>query len=228
MRPTCGPRRRFQPPLAGVLGRPVRALPAQGKYMSMRSFQLCEPSLGRNVYVDSTALVIGQVELGDDVSLWPGAVVRGDVNRIRIGARTNIQDLSVLHVTHDGPYSPGGFPLSIGEEVTVGHRCILHACSIGDRCLIGMGSIVMDGVVVEDAVLLAAGSLVSPGKHLESGYLYRGSPAQKVRALTPQELEMLSYSAAHYVRLKTAIWTSTEPRVVKVGSEATAGAILGT
>lgn len=170
--------------------------------MAIRSFQEISPSLGQRVYVDSTALVVGQVELGDDVSLWPGTVVRGDVNRIRIDARSNIQDLSVLHVTHDGPYSPGGFPLLIGVDVTVGHRCILHACTIGNRCLIGMGSIVMDGAVIEDEVLLAAGSLVSPGKHLDSGHLYRGSPVQKVRLLTDQEREMLSYSAAHYLRLK--------------------------
>jgi carbonic anhydrase/acetyltransferase-like protein (isoleucine patch superfamily) len=203
MRPTCGPRRRFQAKLVNLFLLPGRGLPAnRSKRMPTRPFQLFSPRFGRDVYVDSTALVIGQVDLGDDVSLWPGAVVRGDVNHIRIGVRSNIQDLSILHVTHDGPYSPGGFPLRIGEEVTVGHRCILHACTIGDRCLIGMGSIVMDGAVIEDKVLLAAGSLVSPGKHLESGYLYRGSPAQKVRALTPQELELLSYSAAHYVRLK--------------------------
>ena len=170
--------------------------------MSVRSFTGFTPALGHGVYLDETALVIGRVALADDVSLWPYVVARGDVNCIEIGARSNVQDGSVLHVTHDGPYSPGGFPLRIGEEVTVGHRCILHACTIGDRCLIGMGSIVMDGAVIEDKVLLAAGSLVSPGKHLESGYLYRGSPAQKVRALTPQELELLSYSAAHYVRLK--------------------------
>lgn len=203
MRPTYGPRRRFQPPLVRVFSRPARSLSARrAEGMSIRSFQLSNPVLGRDVYVDSTALVIGQVDLGNDVSLWPGVVVRGDVNHIRIGARSNIQDLSVLHVTHDGPYSPGSFTLRIGEEVTVGHRCILHACTIGDRCLIGMGSIVMDGAVIEDQVLLAAGSLVSPGKHLESGYLYRGSPVQKLRTLTHQELEMLSYSAAHYVRLK--------------------------
>jgi carbonic anhydrase/acetyltransferase-like protein (isoleucine patch superfamily) len=152
--------------------------------------------------VDESALVIGRAVLGDDVSLWPYSVVRGDVNSIRIGARSNIQDLSVLHVTHDGPYSPGGFPLVIGADVTVGHRCILHACAIGDRCLIGMGSIVMDGALIEDDVLLAAGSLVSPGKHLEAGHLYRGSPAQSVRPLTDTEREMLIYSASHYVRLK--------------------------
>jgi len=131
-------------------------------------------------------------------------VVRGDVNRIRIGARSNIQDLSVLHVTHDGPYSPGGFPLKIGRDVTVGHRCILHACSIGDCCLIGMGSTVMDGAVIEDEVLLGAGSLVSPAKRLASGHLYRGSPAQQIRPLTEREREMLGYSSDHYVRLKNS------------------------
>lgn len=170
--------------------------------MPIRSFQSFKPALGQRVYLDDTALVIGQVTLGDDVSLWPFVVVRGDVNSIRIGARSNIQDLTVLHVAHDGPYSPGGFQLVIGDDVTVGHRCLLHACTIGDRSLIGMGAIVLDGAVIESNVLLGAGSLVSPGKRLESGYLYRGSPAQRIRRLTAAELEMLSYSAGHYVRLK--------------------------
>lgn len=170
--------------------------------MTLRSFQSQAPVLGQRIYVDATALVIGQVTLADDVSLWPCTVARGDVNRIRIGARSNIQDLSMLHVTHDGPYTPGGIALTIGEDVTVGHKCLLHACTIGDRCLIGMGSIVMDGTVIENEVLLAAGSLVSPGKRLQSGHLYRGSPAQNIRPLTAREREMLSYSAAHYVRLK--------------------------
>ncbi|HKT31209.1 MAG TPA: gamma carbonic anhydrase family protein [Gammaproteobacteria bacterium] len=170
--------------------------------MPVRQFQSQAPVLGQRVYVDDTALVIGQVILADDVSLWPYVVARGDVNAIRIGARSNIQDLSVLHVTHDGPYSPGGFALAIGEDVTVGHRCVLHACTIGDRCLVGMGSIVMDGAVIEDEVLLAAGSLVGPGKRLESGYLYRGSPARKLRPLAAPERDMLRYSAAHYLGLK--------------------------
>jgi carbonic anhydrase/acetyltransferase-like protein (isoleucine patch superfamily) len=170
--------------------------------MPLRAYSGTLPVTGGRVYVDDTALVIGRVTLAEDVSLWPYVVARGDVNSISIGARSNIQDLSVLHVTHDGPYSPGGFPLVVGADVTVGHKCLLHACRIGDRCLIGMGAIVMDGAVVEDEVLLGAGSLVSPGKRLESGFLYRGSPAQKVRPLTDQEREMLRYSAAHYVRLK--------------------------
>ena len=170
--------------------------------MPIRSYQGEMPVVGRGVYVDETALAIGRVTLAEDVSLWPYVVARGDVNAIVIGARSNIQDLSVLHVTHDGPYSPGGLPLVIGENVTVGHQCLLHACRIGDRCLIGMGSIVMDGAVIEAEVLLGAGSLVSPGKLLGAGNLYRGNPAQKVRTLTTQELEMLHYSAAHYVKLK--------------------------
>ena len=142
------------------------------------------------------------VTMGEDSSVWPFSIVRGDVNSIAIGARTNVQDLSVLHVTHDGPYSPGGFPLVIGDDVTVGHRVVLHACTVGNRCLIGMGAIVMDGSIIEDDVLLAAGSLVSPGKRLKSGWLYRGQPAVAVRELKPDELEMLRYSAEHYVRLK--------------------------
>lgn len=170
--------------------------------MPVRVFQSHTPVVGQRVFLDPSALLIGQVSLGDDVSLWPYAVVRGDVNSIRIGARSNIQDASVLHVTHDGPYTPGGFALAVGEDVTVGHRCLLHACTVGDRCLIGMGSIVMDGAVVEDDVLLGAGSLVSSGKRLQSGYLYHGSPARRVRLLTDSEREMLRYSAAHYLRIK--------------------------
>lgn len=170
--------------------------------MSIRPYTGINPVIGQRVYIDESAVVIGKVTLGDDASLWPFTVARGDVNSIRIGARSNIQDLSMLHVTHDGPYSPGGFPLTIGADVTVGHKCLLHACTVGDRCLIGMGAIVMDGAVVEDEVLLGAGSLVSPGKRLESGHLYRGSPTQKIRPLSDSEREMLRYSAAHYVRLK--------------------------
>src|SRR5579863_9730112 len=170
--------------------------------MNLRPYTGISPVVGERVYIDPSAVVIGKVTLGADVSLWPCVVARGDVNSISVGARSNIQDLSMLHVTHDGPYSPGGFPLNIGADVTVGHKCLLHACSIGDRCLIGMGAIVMDGAVVEDEVLLGAGSLVSPGKRLEARHLYRGIPAQKIRPVTATELEMLRYSAAHYVRLK--------------------------
>lgn len=168
----------------------------------IRRFAGSTPQLGARVYVDEQAAVIGDVALGDEVSVWPFASVRGDVNRIAIGARSNVQDNAVLHVTHDGPYSPGGVALVVGADVTIGHGVILHACTIGDRCLIGMGAIVMDRVVVEDEVLLAAGSMVPPGKVLKSGWLYRGAPAQPARELTAAERAHFRYSAEHYVRLK--------------------------
>lgn len=170
--------------------------------MSVRPFEDQLPRLGVRVWVDPAAVIIGRVDIGDDASLWPMTVARGDVNAIRIGARSNIQDGSILHVTHDGPYSPGGMPLVIGDDVTVGHRVMLHACTVGDRCLLGMSSTILDGAVLEQDVFLGAGSLVPPGKRLEARSLYRGSPARRVRALSEDELEMLRYSAAHYVRLK--------------------------
>ncbi len=169
---------------------------------NVRAFGGAMPVLGARVWVDPAAVVIGRVEIGDDASLWPAAVARGDVNFIRIGARTNVQDGSVLHVTHDGPYSPGGKPLLIGDDVTIGHRVMLHACTIGDRCLLGMSSTILDGAELAEEVFLGAGSLVPPGKRLEARSLYRGSPARRVRPLTDEELAMLRYSAKHYVRLK--------------------------
>ncbi|HHJ14149.1 MAG TPA: gamma carbonic anhydrase family protein [Gammaproteobacteria bacterium] len=170
--------------------------------MAVRAFQDHHPRLGRGVYVDEQALVAGQVEIGADSSIWPMAVVRGDIHSIRIGARTNIQDGSVLHVTHDSEFAPGGFPLTIGDEVTVGHKVVLHACTVGDRCLIGMGAVVLDGAVVHAGAMVGAGALVSPGKELEGGYLYLGQPARRQRELTEQEKAFLAYSAEHYVQLK--------------------------
>ncbi len=159
------------------------------------------PHFGRDVYVAESAAVIGDVILGDECSVWPQAVIRGDVNAIRIGARSNVQDGCILHVTHDGPYTPGGHPLEIGEDVTLGHGAVLHGCRIGARCLIGIRATVLDGAIVEDDVLLGACSLVAPGKRLESGYLYHGQPARKVRPLNETEREALAYSARHYVEL---------------------------
>jgi carbonic anhydrase/acetyltransferase-like protein (isoleucine patch superfamily) len=160
------------------------------------------PRLGARVFVHATASVIGDVVLGDDVSVWPGTVIRGDVNAIRIGAGTNVQDLSVLHVSHKSSWDPDGAPLVIGSNVTIGHKVILHGCTIGDECLIGMGAIVMDKVIVQPRVLLGAGSLVPEGKTLESGHLYLGAPARRIRPLTERELMLLAYSAQHYIRLK--------------------------
>jgi carbonic anhydrase/acetyltransferase-like protein (isoleucine patch superfamily) len=160
------------------------------------------PTLGERVYIDASAVVIGDVTLGDDVSFWPNAVARGDVHRIVVGARSNIQDGSVLHVTQDNQFNPGGFALSVGSDVTVGHGVILHGCTVEDNVLVGMGSLVLDGAVIQKRCMLAAGSLVSPGKILESGYLWMGRPAKKVRPLTEEELAYLDYAANHYVSLK--------------------------
>ncbi|MCD6045946.1 MAG: UDP-3-O-[3-hydroxymyristoyl] glucosamine N-acyltransferase [Gammaproteobacteria bacterium] len=168
----------------------------------LRPYQNILPQLAPGAYVDPQAVVVGDVAIGKDSSFWPGVVARGDVNRIAVGARTNIQDNSVLHVTHKGPYSTEGFPLIIGDEVTAGHRVILHGCHIHDRVLIGMGCIILDGVVVHSDVVIGAGSLVPEGKVLESGYLYFGSPAVVRRPLTEAEKEHIIYSANYYVKIK--------------------------
>jgi carbonic anhydrase/acetyltransferase-like protein (isoleucine patch superfamily) len=171
--------------------------------MSIRKFKQYTPVIGQDVFVDESAQVIGRVEIGDDTSVWPNTTIRGDVNQITIGANTSIQDGSTLHVTHDHTNKhPGGFPLTIGSQVTVGHNVILHGCTIDDNCLIGMGAIILDGAHLEKNVFLAAGALVSPNKRLESGYLYVGRPAKRARALTEEEIEGLQYSADHYVKLK--------------------------
>ena len=177
--------------------------------MNIRSFQKTIPRLGAKVYVDPAAVLIGDVELGDDASLWPCTVARGDVNYIRIGARTNVQDGCVLHVTHDGPYTPGGFPLVIGADVTVGHGAVLHACTIEDACLIGMHATVLDGARVCTHAMVGAGAVVSPGKVVGAGELWLGNPARCVRKLSEREIEALYYSAQHYVRLKNEYLAAT-------------------
>ncbi len=175
---------------------------------NIRSHVGVEPRLGKRVMVDPTALVIGDVEIGDDSSIWPMTVVRGDMHSIRIGARSSIQDGSVLHITHAGPFNKDGWPLTIGDDVTVGHKAVLHGCTIGNRVLIGIGSIVMDGAVVEDNVVIGANTLVSPGKTLVSGYLYTGSPARQARPLSNREMDYFCYSANNYVRLKETYMTA--------------------
>ena len=167
----------------------------------IRTFDGKTPDIAPDAWVDPSAIVIGDVTLGPQSSIWPMTVVRGDIHRIKIGARTNIQDGSVLHVTHDSRFNPGGFPLNIGDDVTVGHKALLHGCEIGHHCLIGMGAIVMDGAVIEPYVILAAGSLVTPGKRLEGGHLWRGSPVRKARELTDQEREYFDYVAGNYAKL---------------------------
>jgi len=177
--------------------------------MPIETFSGLAPRLGARVFIHPSALVIGEVDLAEDVSIWPGAVLRGDVNFIRVGAGSNIQDNSVLHVSHRHPGDPEGAPLILGREVTVGHGVILHGCTIGDRCLIGMGSLVLDKTVIEDRVLLGAGSLVPEGKVLESGWLYLGRPAKAVRRLSEDELAHFADSARNYIELAAAYRAST-------------------
>jgi len=159
------------------------------------------PQLGNNCYIDEMSVVIGDVILAENVSVWPFAVIRGDVNHIRIGKNSNVQDHAMLHVSHKKADKPNGSPLIIGEDVTIGHHVTLHGCTIGNRVLIGINSIVLDDVIIPDDVMIGAGTLVPPGKVLESGYLYVGSPAKKVRPLTETELAFLPYSAQNYVKV---------------------------
>lgn len=170
--------------------------------MTIRKFNQHQPQLGDKVYVDESALVVGNVQIGEDSSIWPMAVLRGDVHSIHIGARTSIQDGTVCHVTHAGPYDPEGHDLYVGDNVTIGHKAILHGCRIESNCLIGMGTVVMDGALIKENVIVGANSLVPPGRVLESGYLWVGSPARKIRKLTEEETEFFKYSADNYVKLK--------------------------
>lgn len=167
----------------------------------IRQFEQQSPQIPDSCYVDPQASVIGDVALGENCSVWPMSVIRGDVNTIRIGETTNIQDNAVLHVSHVGEFNPDGAALTVGSRVTVGHSVILHGCTVGDSCLIGMGSIIMDNAVVEDRVMIGAATLVPGGKILESGYLYLGNPCRRVRPLESRELEYLDYSAQHYLRV---------------------------
>ena len=170
--------------------------------MKIRAFKNITPTFNETVYIDESSVIAGDVTLADDVSIWPLVAARGDVNFIKIGKRSNVQDGTILHVSRPTEKNPEGYPLIIGEDVTVGHKCMLHGCVIGNRVLVGMGAIVMDGAVVEDDVFIGAGSLVTPNKRLESGYLYVGNPARQKRPLHDDEKKFLSVSASNYVKLK--------------------------
>ncbi|MDX8390319.1 MAG: gamma carbonic anhydrase family protein [Mariprofundaceae bacterium] len=161
----------------------------------IRAYQSWSPLVADSAFVAASAEVMGRVEVGEDTSIWYQTVLRGDVHDIRIGSRSNIQDHSVLHASH------GVTACVIGDDVTVGHRVILHGCEVQDHCLIGMGSILMDRCVLESGCLLAAGSLVTEGKVLRGGYLYAGSPASERRPLREEEKSFLLASADHYVQL---------------------------
>ena len=171
------------------------------KAMPIRHFEDKQPNIAASAYVDDTAVIIGDVTIADESSIWPNVVIRGDINQISIGKRTSIQDGSVVHVNHAGPFHPNGSAVYVGNDVTVGHKVTLHGCTIADCCLIGIGSIVMDDAVIETEVILGANSLVPTGKILTSGYLWLGSPAKKIRPLSDEEKQFLRYSAAYYVKL---------------------------
>ena len=170
--------------------------------LSVRDHKGSKPQLGKGVFIDPAAVVCGDVIIGDDASIWPCTVVRGDLLQIRIGDRTNIQDGSVIHTAHDGPFNPGGCATTIGDDVTVGHSVTLHGCSIADRVLVGIGALVLDDAVIESDVMIGAGTLVPPGKKLVSGFLYIGSPCFQARPLTEKEMGYFTYTAGHYVKLK--------------------------
>ena len=169
--------------------------------MNIRPYLEHRPEIDESCYIDPACVVIGEVSLAEQVSVWPFAVIRGDVNSIRIGARSNVQDLSMLHVSHKNEAKPEGSPLVIGEDVTIGHKVMLHGCRIGNRVLVGMDSTIMDDVVIEDDVMIGACSLVPPRKRLQSGYLYVGVPVKQGRPLTEEEKAFLVYSAQHYMRV---------------------------
>jgi carbonic anhydrase/acetyltransferase-like protein (isoleucine patch superfamily) len=170
--------------------------------MSIRSYREWTPVIGRGAWIDPAATVIGRVTVGEDASIWPGAVVRGDVNWISVGARTSIQDGSVLHVASSRLAGDEGIPLVIGEECTIGHVVILHACAVSRRVLVGMGAIVMDGAVLGEESIIGAGALVTAGTRVPPRTLWTGSPARQRRALDAREIAFLAESAAHYVTLK--------------------------
>lgn len=168
----------------------------------IRPYKSTYPIIAPSAYVDPSAVLVGDITLGEDASIWPLVAARGDVNHIKIGARTNIQDGTVLHVTRTSDENPAGHPLLIGDEVTIGHKAMLHGCQIGHRVLVGMGAIILDGTIIEDDVIIGAGSLIPPGKVLKSGFLYIGSPVKQARPLTDKERAFLPSSADNYVRLK--------------------------
>lgn len=170
----------------------------------IRTYQGFTPEIGKNCFIDASSVIIGRVKVGSDSSIWCNSVVRGDVSSIEIGKNTNIQDLTMLHVTHYSPGISAESPLRIGDNVTIGHNCCLHACTVMDNVLVGMGSTLLDNCIVESNVFIGAGSVVPPNKRLESGYLYFGNPLKQIRPLSAAEIQFIQYSAEHYVRVKNA------------------------
>jgi carbonic anhydrase/acetyltransferase-like protein (isoleucine patch superfamily) len=167
---------------------------------NIRSFKGITPAIAESAYVDSSAVVIGDVKIGEQSSVWCNVTVRGDVNSISIGKRTNVQDGSVLHVTHKNPNNPDGHPLILGDDVTVAHNVMLHGCTLEDCSFVGMSSTVMDGAVVQSKAMVGAGALITNNTIVESGWLYLGVPAKKVRPLTDDEMALFPKLADNYVK----------------------------
>ncbi|RDU72406.1 gamma carbonic anhydrase family protein [Helicobacter aurati] len=167
------------------------------------AFKSIKPKIGKDVLICEGAKIIGEVEIGDNVSIWYNCVLRGDVNFIKIGRNTNVQDLSMIHVWHREPNMPdSGFPTTIGDNVTIGHSCIIHACHIHDNCLVGMGSIIMDGAEIGKDSIVGAGAVVTKGKKFPPKSLILGNPAKFIRELTSEEIEEIANSAIRYVAFK--------------------------
>jgi gamma-carbonic anhydrase len=169
--------------------------------MAIYELDAMRPTFGRDVFVADSAAVIGDVQVGDECSLWFGAVLRGDFFPIRIGARTNIQDNAVVHITSDRAAT------TVGDDVTVGHAAILHGCTVGHACLIGMASIVLDGAVIGDESFVAAGSLVTPATIVAPRSFVLGRPAKVIRAVREAEITAIRESAQNYVRYARAFQT---------------------
>jgi carbonic anhydrase/acetyltransferase-like protein (isoleucine patch superfamily) len=180
--------------------------------MALYQYKGSRPRLGRGVFIAPEASVIGDVQLGDDASVWFGATLRGDVMPIRVGARTNVQDGSVIHVTG------GVASTEVGDDVTIGHMALLHGCSVGHRVLVGMGSLILDGSVIEDESIVAAGSLVPPGMRIPSRSLVMGRPAQVVRTVTEGDVAWLRESARLYVEYARTFSSAEVVRIDDVTS----------
>jgi carbonic anhydrase/acetyltransferase-like protein (isoleucine patch superfamily) len=164
-------------------------------------FEGRSPKVDPSAFIADGARLIGDIEIGAEASIWYNCVLRGDVNRIRIGARTNIQDGTIIHVDSPKPLNPGGHATIIGEEVLIGHLAMVHGCILHDRAFVGLGAIVMDGCEIESDAMLAAGALLTQGKLIPSGQLWAGRPAKYVRDLTPADIQGMRAGVAHYVTL---------------------------
>lgn len=169
---------------------------------NIMSFEGKTPQMGERVWVHPSSTIIGDVILGADVSIWPGVIIRADVNHVEIGDRTNIQDGSIIHVTNPGANPPHGYPTIIGSDVTIGHGAMLHGCIVEEGVLIGMRATLLDGSRVEKHAILGAGALLAPGKVVKTGEVWVGAPARRIKTLTDKEIEGLFFSAQQYVTLK--------------------------